>query len=197
MEWPKQSPQGWLLLILDQLSLSLSHPSIPFFPRHTLCRFRRGNTLYCGFYIHYYWVHPLTLCVSSMPVYRRIYSTCASGAPILNLLDNQEIARPFLTYDPHLPHGAMHTLWVGYASTHEWLSGHHIYPRIYESNYQLAFCNARHSLHILSENYILVPTSLRRALNVLNANPGAKHTGRSRRTNTDYPETQSITHNSA
>ena len=140
-------PQGWLLLILDLLSLS--HPSIPFLPRRTLCRFRRGNTLYCGFCTHYYWAHPLTPCVSSMPVYRQIYSTCASGAPILNLLDNQEIARPFLTYDPHLPHGAMHTLWVGYASTHEWLSGHHIYPRIYESNYQLAFCHARHSLHIL------------------------------------------------
>src|SRR6266851_7238428 len=114
VEWPKRSPQGWLLLILDQLSLS--HPSIPFFPRRMLCRFRRGNTLYCGLCIHYYWAHPLTLCVSSMPVYHRIYSTCASGAPILNLLvDNQEIARSFLTYHPYLPHGAMHALCIGYA----------------------------------------------------------------------------------
>jgi len=106
-------PQGWLLLILDLLSLS--HPTIPFLPRRTLCRFRRGNTLYCGFGTHYYWAHPLTLCASSMPVYRRVYSTCVSGAPILNLLvDNQEIAQSFLTYYPHLPHRAMHALWVSY-----------------------------------------------------------------------------------
>jgi hypothetical protein len=74
MEWPKRSPQGWMLLILDLLSLS--HPSIPFCPRRTLCRFRRGNTLYCGFCIHYYWAHPLTLCASFMPVLPNIQYLC-------------------------------------------------------------------------------------------------------------------------
>ncbi len=64
------------------------------------------------------------MCASSMPVYRRIFSTCASGAPILNLLvDNQEIAQSFLTYYPHLPHGAMHALWVGGSAMHEHMNG--------------------------------------------------------------------------
>jgi len=129
--------------------------------------------------------------------YCLIYSTCASGTPILNLLvDNREIARSLPSLhtthtfhtEPCTPCGSV---------MRERMNGSQAIiftTRIYESNYQLSFCHAEHSLHILSENYVLVPTSLRRALN---ANCGAKHTGRSRRTNADYPETQPITHNSA